>query len=133
ACLALATALPGGAQAPASKPSGSAAKAAAALAARAKVTETAARATAMARVRSARVQSFELEEENGKLIYSYDLKVTGRSGIEEVQVDAITGKIISVVHESPADEKKERAAEAREKAASAKGPKAPVKKPGGGR
>ena len=28
----------------------------------------------------------ELEKENGKLIYSYDIKTEGKSGIDEVQV-----------------------------------------------
>ena len=83
----------------------------AALAAEAKVSEADARATALKEVPSATVDTFELEKEDGKLIYSYDLKVAGKEGIEEVQIDGITGAMVSHVHESPADEAKEAAAE----------------------
>jgi uncharacterized membrane protein YkoI len=53
------------------------------------------------------VVSHELEREHGRLVYSYDIRVAGRSGIEEVQVDARTGRIVSHVHETPADERRE--------------------------
>ncbi len=86
----------------------------AALAAEAKVAEADARATALKEVPGATVTTFELEKENGKLIYSYDLKVAGEEGIEEVQIDGVTGAIVSHVHESPADEAKEAAAEGKE-------------------
>ena len=49
----------------------------------------------------------ELEDENGKLIYSYELKVPGRSGIEEVNVDAKTGAVVNTEHETPASERGE--------------------------
>lgn len=81
------------------------------LAAKAKIAESAARATAMSRVPGSTVEAAELENENGKLLYSYDLKVAGQSGIQEVQVDAITGNVIGVVHETPADIRKEAAAD----------------------
>lgn len=90
------------------------------LAKAAKVTEEAAAATAQHRVPKGTIQAVELERENKKLIYSYELKVVGRSGIEEVNVDAITGKVVSVEHESPAAEKKEEGKDVR---------KPPVKKP----
>ena len=83
----------------------------AALAKRAKVAEDVAAKAAIARVPKGEVQTVELEEENGKLIYSYDIKVPGKSGIEEVAVSAISGKVLSVAHETPADEKKEAAAD----------------------
>jgi len=91
-----------------------------ALAKRAKVTETLAAKAALARVPNGDVQAVELEEENGKLIYSYDIKVPGKSGIEEVAVSAISGKVLSVEHETPATEKKEAAAD--RKAAAKKKP-----------
>lgn len=69
-----------------------------------KITEADARATALDLVPGAAVESEELEEENGLLIYSYDLSVPGRSGIEEVAVNATTGKVVSRQHETPADE-----------------------------
>jgi uncharacterized membrane protein YkoI len=83
------------------------------LAKAAKITEAAAAATAQARLPKAKIDGVELERENGKLIYSYDLKTAGKSGIDEVNVDAITGKIVAVAHETPATEKKEAAAEAK--------------------
>jgi uncharacterized membrane protein YkoI len=95
----------------------------------AKVSEPAAAATALAKVHNGKVASVELEREKGKLLYSYDIKVAGKSGIDEVQVDAMTGGIIGkVVHESAAAEKKEAADEAKEKKAAVK-TKAPTKKP----
>ena len=78
-----------------------------------KVTEAAAAATAQARVPKGVIQGVELEKEKGKLIYSYDVKTAGKSGIDEVNIDATTGKIIAFAHESPADEKKEAAADAK--------------------
>jgi len=90
------------------------------LAKDAKVNEATAAATASKRVPKGIIQAVELERENKKLIYSYELKVPGRGGVEEVNVDATTGKVVSAEHESPAAEKKE---QAKDKA------KAPVKKP----
>jgi len=79
----------------------------------AKITEAAAAETAQKRLPKATIASVELEREHGKLIYSYDMKTKGKSGVDEVNVDAVTGKIISVAHESPVTEKKEAAAEAK--------------------
>ena len=78
------------------------------LAAKAKVSCVDAQKTALARVPNAKVKSAELEEEKGKLIYSFDLKQRGKHGIEEVQVDAVTGQIVSVEHESAKDEAAEK-------------------------
>jgi uncharacterized membrane protein YkoI len=90
----------------------------------AKITESVAAATAQKRLPKATIAGVELERENGKLQYSYDMKTTGKSGIDEVNVDAITGKIIAVAHETPASEKKEAAEEAKAAAAAPK-PKKP--------
>lgn len=81
------------------------------LAARAKIDEPAAAAIAQKRFRTGTIQAVELEQENGKLIYSYELKVAGRKGVEEVNVNAMTGKIVAVEHESAAAEKAEAEAE----------------------
>lgn len=83
----------------------------AALAARARVSRAAARATVLARYRGAQVKSEELEEEGGMLIYSFDLNVRGKAGMEEVWVDAKTGKIVKTEHENAAAEKREQAHE----------------------
>ncbi len=73
----------------------------------AKVPEARARATALARVPGGHVRSEELERESGHLIYSYDIVVPGRSGIEEAHVDANTGKFLGVQHEGAAGETRE--------------------------
>jgi hypothetical protein len=79
----------------------------------AKVTESVAAATAQGRVPTGKIQGVELEREKDRLIYSYDIKTAGKSGIDEVHVDAMTGKIISFAHESPAAEKKQAADDAK--------------------
>jgi uncharacterized membrane protein YkoI len=81
----------------------------------AKVSEATARATALARVPNGSVKSSEIERENGKLIYSFDITVPGKTGIEEVNVNAIDGSVVGQEHETPKSEKKESAAEAKEK------------------
>ena len=87
----------------------------AALRAEAKITKAAARKTALALVPGGRVKSSELERENGHLLYSFDIATRGKAGIDEVQIDALTGaQIGAVVHESKKDEKAEAKAEAKE-------------------
>lgn len=85
------------------------------LKAEAKITEKAARATALAQVPGGHVRKHELERENGKLVYSYDIATKGKTGIDEVQIDAITGAVISNTHETPAMEKAEKKADRAEK------------------
>ena len=85
----------------------------AALRKEAKIAEAAARKTALAAVPGGKVQSHELERENGRLIYSYDIKVAGKSGIEEVNVDAKTGEIVAHEHEDAKTEAREKKAEAK--------------------
>jgi uncharacterized membrane protein YkoI len=85
----------------------------AALRKEAKIAEAAARKTALAAVPGGRVQSHELERENGRLIYSYDIKVAGKSGVEEVNVDAMTGEVVAHEHEDAKAEAKEKKAEAK--------------------
>ena len=86
----------------------------AALRKEAKIAERVARKTALAAVPGGKVRSHELERENGKLIYSYDIKVAGKSGVEEVNVDAMTGDIVAHEHEDAKAEAKEKKAEAKE-------------------
>jgi hypothetical protein len=78
-----------------------------ALAAQAKITLDSARTIALQKVPHGSVASEELERENGHLIYSFDVKVQGKSGIQEVNVNALTGKVLGVHHEAPAAERKE--------------------------
>jgi uncharacterized membrane protein YkoI len=94
----------------------------------AKITEAAASVTALAKVPNGKISSVELEREGGKLLYSYDIKVAGKSGIDEVQVNAMTGDLVGgVAHENAATEKKEAADEAKEKKETKK--PVPTKKP----
>jgi hypothetical protein len=72
------------------------------LLARAVVGPDSATKIAMARVPGGRVTEAEIEIEHGKLVYSFDLAVPGRSGVEEVLVDARTGTVVSVEHEDDA-------------------------------
>ena len=54
---------------------------------------------ALARIPGGTISAAELEEEDGRLIYSFELKVAGKSGEEEVHVDAKTGEVVKVEHE----------------------------------
>ena len=82
------------------------------LAREAKVSESAAIAVAKRAVPKGEVASIELEREGGRLIYSMDVKTSGKSGIDEVNVDAKTGKQVGKVqHESATTEKAEAQAE----------------------
>ena len=85
------------------------------LSKQAKISEDSAAVIARAKVPKGTIQSVELEEENGKLIYSYDIKVPGKSGIEEVNISAVDGSVIGVEHESPSTEKNEAAAQKKAK------------------
>lgn len=98
------------------------------LRAEAKISEADARKVALAEVPNGKLQSSELEREGGRLIYSFDIKVTGKSGIEEVHVDALDGKVIAHEHETPKDEKKEAKAEKKEAKADRKDAKAEAAK-----
>jgi hypothetical protein len=69
----------------------------AALAKLAKVSLDSATAVALSAVAGATVKSHELEREKGKLIYSFDMKIAGKAGIEEVNVDAMTGATVGKV------------------------------------
>ena len=77
-----------------------------------KVTMEQARKVALARA-NGKIESEELEKEHGKLIYSFDIRVPKQSGITEIAVDAMTGKIVNVAHETPAAEAAEKKNEAK--------------------
>jgi len=53
------------------------------------------------------VESSELEKEHGKLVYSFDIR-NEKGTITEVQVSAITGKVVRVEHESKQQEEAEK-------------------------
>ncbi len=60
----------------------------------------------------ATITSAELEQEHGRLIYSFDFKAPGQSAPHEVEIDAKSGAVISSTPESEADEKAEQADDA---------------------
>ena len=73
----------------------------------AKVSKEDAQKTALAKVPNGTIKEAELEKENGKLIWSFDVATPGTKDITEVNVDAITGAVIGVHKESAASEAKE--------------------------
>src|ERR1700681_1623366 len=72
--------------------------------------EADARKTALAQfqVPGAAIASGGLEVEDGCLLYTYDIKIPGHRGVEEVVIDAGNGKVLLVEHESPAKEAAEK-------------------------
>lgn len=89
----------------------------------AKVSAADAQRTAQAKFPTGTIKSGEIEKEEGKLIYTFDIQQPGVTGIEEVNIDAATGAVVKTEHESAAVEKHELRAEKRGKAHS------PAKKP----
>lgn len=76
------------------------------LARQAKITMAQAREIAQKRA-SGKIEGAELERENGKLLYSFDIR-NAKGTITEVQVDAKTGKLLSAKEESKKDETNEK-------------------------
>jgi hypothetical protein len=58
---------------------------------------------------SATVINSELEVERRCLVWSFDIRIPGRRGMEEVQVDAGTGRVLRHEHEDDEDEDSRRA------------------------
>src|SRR5207253_7081124 len=76
------------------------------LAREAKITMEQARAVALNRA-PGNVESGELEREHHRLVYSFDIR-NAHGTITEVQVSAISGKIVRVEHENRRHEAAER-------------------------
>jgi uncharacterized membrane protein YkoI len=83
------------------------------LAKQAKITKEQAQEIALKRAPGT-VESGELEREHGKLVYSFDIR-NAKGTIDEVQVSAITGKVVRVEHETKKQEAAEKRKEAKEK------------------
>jgi YVTN family beta-propeller protein len=92
----------------------------ASLARQAKISEDSALAVARARIPNGTVSSLELEREDDHLMYSMDVKVPGKSGVEELNVDATNGGILAQEHESPEAEAREAMEEGRADSTSAR-------------
>ena len=78
------------------------------LEAKARISRADAEMTALAKVPGGKVLEGELEEEKGKLIWSFDISMPGSKNITEVQVNALTGEVVSVDIETPAQQEKEK-------------------------
>src|SRR2546425_1602046 len=85
------------------------------LDAKAKITKAEAKKIALAKVPKGKVKEAELEEESGKLIWSFDIATPGTKDVTEVHVDAVTGEVVSIEKETPADQKKEKREDAKKK------------------
>jgi uncharacterized membrane protein YkoI len=83
------------------------------LAGQAKITKEQAQKIALKRA-PGNVESGELEREHGKLVYSFDIR-NAKGTIDEVQVSAITGKVVRVEHETKQQEATEKRKESKEK------------------
>ena len=71
------------------------------LMAKAKISKETAEQTALAKVPGGAIKDGELEKENGKLQWSFDVAAPGSTDITEVNVDAINGQVISADKEAP--------------------------------
>lgn len=91
----------------------------ASLASQAKLTQVAAERIALTKVPAGVVESAELEQEHGALVWSFDIATPGDKDIHEIQVDAKSGAIVSAEIETPHAQAQERAADRREHAAMA--------------
>jgi uncharacterized membrane protein YkoI len=78
------------------------------LMAEAKVSKEAAQLIALAKVPNGTVKAAEIEKEKSKLQWSFDVATPNSKDITEVNVDAMTGEVISVDKESAASEAKEK-------------------------
>jgi uncharacterized membrane protein YkoI len=65
----------------------------------ANLTRAQAEEKALARVPGGTIKEGELEKEGGRLIWSFDITKPGAAGTTEVNVDAVTGEVISAEHE----------------------------------
>ncbi len=77
------------------------------LEARAKISRAEAEKIALAKVPGGIIKEGELEKEHGKLIWSFDIATPGSKDITEVHVDALTGAVIGMEKETPADQERE--------------------------
>lgn len=84
------------------------------LAKQATVTRAQAEQTALAKVPGGKVQSAEIEQERGHLVWSFDISQPGTRNIREILVDAKSGRIIHSETETPKDQAEEAAAERKE-------------------
>ena len=78
------------------------------LQAESKITRAEAERIALAKVPGGTIKEGEIEKENGKLIWSFDIATPGTSDITEVQVSALNGDVVAIEKETPAQQAKEK-------------------------
>ena len=89
----------------------------AAMAKKAKITMEEARVIALAKVPTGTVRAEELNREQDKLAYSFEILVPGKKGIEVVRVNPADGEIVSIKHKSEWADRRDEAAKRRREAA----------------
>lgn len=73
----------------------------AALLAQVKINREAAEQAALAKTPGGRIKEAELDNDQGKLVWWFDIATPGAKDVTEVNVDALTGGVISVTTEIP--------------------------------
>jgi hypothetical protein len=68
---------------------------------RARIGQDAAKSAALARVPDGSIAAVALKVEHGALVYFCDIAVPGKEGLEEVQVSAVNGEVLSSQHLGP--------------------------------
>ena len=71
----------------------------ASLRSQARISQAEAEKTALTKVPGASIKETEIEKENGKLVWSVELRTPGATEITEVNVDAVSGAILGVEKE----------------------------------
>jgi uncharacterized membrane protein YkoI len=85
------------------------------LEAKAKIPRADAEKIALAKAPGGAIKEGGIEEEKGKLVWSFDIATPGAADITEVLVDAMTGEVVSVATETPAQQAKEKQEDAKKK------------------
>lgn len=85
-----------------------------------KISEDSARVVALAKVKGGSVHSSELTRHGRWPVYEFDIQRPGKAGYEEVDVNAMNGKVISRRHETAKQEAREARAEKKGETAEAK-------------
>jgi uncharacterized membrane protein YkoI len=78
------------------------------LSQKAKISRADAEKTALARVPNGTVKEGELEEEKGRLIWSFDIATPGTKNVTEININAVTGEFVSQEIETPEQQAKEK-------------------------
>lgn len=74
-----------------------------ALPAQARITRSQAAQTALAQAPRGVIKDAELENDDGNLIWSFDIATPGSKTLTEINVDAVTGYVVSIATETPED------------------------------